>query len=1405
MEESMRNPLGILLLSFTALPFIFSSCNTVKEKAPVADFKLERKLWSCDRFDIGDLKPEKLAEYKKKEKVSQGWAEYDFEVPSTGWYELYYDGVVAGWPRDLFVDGEQVINMGISGKADEVKGKRGLYKECNLYLAQGKHTLRIRRLSFPGNMPRKWILQSSKDPSGCLFARIKGSNILRADSNLSLLVTGSCPTKAAEYEIYAINTLQGTESKVGSVEFPASSEAITKTVEIPCDKEGVFQLKAKYNGKFLRPTDFRAGDFTVINTKKTPMANQVKKILIHDIDCVKQTDNGKPIKLNEGFWEAFGKTRISDCKGKAYREGGDNLDPSIPLAPKGHGQKFKSGFSYAIDVPEAQVPYLLEVDYPDDDRRTTNVIILENAKKANGLQYPAAQLGSGYETGDWFELTNKLQLHQVAFWPTTKELRVALVSMNPGMRPAASKIRVYRLEGGLPGQVKAIKNGRIFASWTEEPGRWYAYFRPFDKRCESMEADYIGIKRFAEICRYAGINAINSTEAVYQPTTYKTKELEGWFQRSHDAPRIMVLMCEKFGLKYIPELHLSGQRWFTSRVVEKMVKDPSELYIYSRLGTSSAGGGSWFAPVWNCLHPVIQDKYIRIIGELTDKLSDSPAFGGVSSRLMTWVWQSWNSLPSLNWGYGDWTVGQFEKDTGIKVPGEKNDPERFQKRFKFLCSEKMLKTWMSWRQKKVMDYFRRIRDCIRKDSPEAVLYLPYYGDEKSAMDLVFGSLLRTPRGAMEEAGIDFETLMNEPGICLSAPAGFGRRDSAPVVDQNHTDKLLNPEHKLLGKNYERGFAYGNAYFEVHTRVPIHKLGLPKLEPGAYCGAGEAGGRNILEKFSVVLADQDTNFMRIGGLGYTFGQPKFYHEWLSEYENLPKEPFTALKDSVDPVAIWYRNHDDGFYFYAVSREPYEIKQEIKLENTDELTQLGNGKKLKLKDGKLLLTLKPYQLIAFKTDSGAEISSVKTIVPQERIDLVKRRLAYCQQLADEITTGKRKNDVSDQERNAFLKQLSIAWQAFKKDHYWRARTALSMTPMIKVFQKLALYPPDQLHRKSSINTLKTEITAGYKVAGEPMISAEKLKEAMGGNSQAKLVDSETYNPEWKFTKVLKTDNGKLDIPLNILFKGKYRLSIGHVADSYGAATVSMNNKGMPILMETSEINESDRTVFPVVSLNQGKTELQINRQGSLGIYGVTLQPVYTKMPSPYWMTIGPFPGALDDFRIKGIVKQGMLKPEPPEKEINFNAEYTGLDDKKVKWLYSDKVEGDGIPHYEKSAGVAFLFRNKVQESKLCYAATFIYSPDEREAELLIGCDWWANAFINGKKIISERPNKYVENDGAYFSGWRPIPAKIKLHKGINTLLVKCQGGTVANWFTCYISDPGDLKFAPTKEKLEKEIKK
>ncbi|HEY3376427.1 MAG TPA: hypothetical protein VGL77_02945 [Armatimonadota bacterium] len=1354
-------------------------------------FSVKREAWSFDRSNIKHYDAsEKAIEAKKKAGILNnmaGWAEYDVDMPSAGWYELILRGGVPGWPRDVFIDGKQLVRQGVALAEDKIDGNR--YKELNVYLTQGEHHVRFRRLGFPGVLPDGFELRTSGgNPAGCIYGEIVGYNIVRAGETVKLKITGGA-AMATEYEIVSTSKITPGETVVGKVSFPPSLKPITRTLDIPCPAEGVFALQARVAGRMLRPNDLHASTYAVIDTKHADTPKTLQKTLVHDIDCVKQTDMGQPIKTGEGFWETTEATRLSTSPAGQYREGGDNTDPNLPYPPGAPSyRKYNSGFAYAIDVPEPQQLYLLEVDYPDDDRRTTNVFVVEPEKAM------PCQLYGGYETGDWFELSNKMQTEQVFFWARGSKVRAAILSKNPGMRAAAAHVRVYKIAGGFPAGPDERPDGRLLSHFLEEPTRWLQHGVP-SASLDPMSADFVAIERYVRLCRYYGFNAITPTEAIYQGTTYYSDELEGWFVQPYDAVRIVALMSEKYGAKYVPELHISGQAWFNTEVVDKLVPNKNDLYIYSRLGTNSMSGGSWFCATWNPLHPAIQEKYIRIVGELADKVSDSPAFGGISSRLMSWVWQGWNGLPSLNWGYGDWDMTQFTKDTGIVVPGNLTDPGRYEKRFDFLTSNAMRGKWIAWRNGRMLDFYRRIRDRIRKNRPDAVLYLPYYGGAKDGMDLTFGSYFQTEKGALLETGLDLDALAKEPGISVYPNASYGRRDLGNVIaDAAISDSFADPEKKELGFSYERAFGFGNAYFEDQPQVHVPALGLPELpNASGNNGAAEGAGRNTLEKLAYALADQDSGMLRQGGMGYTFGRPDEYREWLAEYEQLPKLPFTALQEARDPVAVWYRDNKDGFYFYAVNREPYDITITLSLAKHKTLTALGTGQSVATPNGQLLLTLKSYQLRAFRAEPGTVITGATTVTPEERIKIVRDRLAFCQQLANDITNGQRKDDVSADERAAFLKQLQVAWTAVEAHHWWRARTALSSEPTIAIFQKLAIWPDGQLHRRMGIGMLHTENSSGVEPAAAPMLDAATLQTLLVPGAQAKLVEGTDFNPTWLFAKVLTSDTGVLDFTVQLPVSGRYRLSLGHAMHDFGAMNVSINGKNMAVLAQTKTPGQPERTVFPIIELAAGKVTLSIRGQGIIGVYGVTLQPIYRSVPSPNWATIGPFPSAWYSGAPGSMVKDAMDRVDSPMKELNFAATYPGEGDKPVSWLYGTEIRG-GVPHFDEKAGVSFLFRAKVQERAVCYAVTYITAPEERDAEILIGCDWWANGWLNGQQLTSERPEKYVKDDGCYFNGWRPTAAKCHLKKGVNTLLVKSHGGTVANWFTCYISDPGDLTIAP-----------
>ena len=477
--------------------------------------------WSFARSEIkwyASVDEKAIADKKKRGVIDQmcGWAEYDLQIPATGWYELALSACPDGWNRDVYVDGERIITLGTAGKEDRYD--RTWFKETNLHLTQGKHTIRFRRLGFPGVLPGAFELRPADGrPEGCASVKLVGQNVLRVGEKMVLEVTGGT-TKPTAYELVEFGEVEPSEKVVTTVKFPAG-RVQTQTISIPCTTEGVFSLRARVDGRWLRPNDFRVHSYAVIDTRRTkPAPDKLTKVLIHDIDCVKQTDMGKPVVKDKGFWEATEPTRVARSAAGEYREGGDGTNPNLPHPPKSPAyRKYNSGFSYAIDVPEEQELYMIEVDYPDDDRRTVNVVIAEPSQGPGRWMY--CQLYSGYETGDWFELSNTMQTTRALFWSRGKTVRAAILSKNPGMRAAAARVRVYQVKGGLTEGGAPTDGGRLMVQWMEEPTRWLQHGVPSRKLSEVAQ-NFVAIDRYLSLCRYHGFNAVSPTEACYQGGTF---------------------------------------------------------------------------------------------------------------------------------------------------------------------------------------------------------------------------------------------------------------------------------------------------------------------------------------------------------------------------------------------------------------------------------------------------------------------------------------------------------------------------------------------------------------------------------------------------------------------------------------------------------------------------------------------------------------------------------------------------------------------------------------------------------------------------------------------------------------------------------------------------------------------
>jgi alpha-L-fucosidase len=249
------------------------------------------------------------------------------------------------------------------------------------------------------------------------------------------------------------------------------------------------------------------------------------------------------------------------------------------------------------------------------------------------------------------------------------------------------------------------------------------------------------------------------------------------------------------------------------------------------------------------------------------------------------------------------------------------------------------------------------------------------------------------------------------------------------------------------------------------------------------------------------------------------------------------------------------------------------------------------------------------------------------------------------------------------------------------------------------------------------------------------------------------------------------------------GIYRVELGIVSRQAQALRPALDGRRCSQLLQVDCGNYPLTVGLPKLRLEQGRRVIELEgMRADFGLYLWRLQPVWKLVGVKFWSTIGPFP---TEFEPQGDVDQveaALQRNFPVEGVFNARGSYEGAGGRKVKW-----TAGKGT---EEVVNLALLCGS--DQAGVCYARMVVTSPEERDLLVLLGCDWWANLFVNDGLVVSEREPAGFAADGAWFNGWKPQSACVRLRKGGNTFLIKCHPGSTDNWFTFFLNDPGDLEF-------------
>lgn len=959
--------------------------------------------------------------------LSSGWFDYDFTTPRTGWYELIIDK--AATDVEFIIDPELHIN-----------GKGGMYfygssgattqndKISNVWLTSGRHTLRTQRFIWYGFPAIGSFTLRASTPALAQSVRASLSTsrtIYRANGCEPLSIYSGQQTLEQNFVVRIKDAATGNIRKSWKVTVPSSKNFLEQRFPLFCSQEGNYLIDFAYeNGRQISKSDMREIAYEVIDTSPRPYNNAgYKKILIQEIDSAKTMPD----------YDGGGQTRVIDKGAGPYRESGDT-DWKIYQHANNKLRKFlpePSWFAYKLNVAIPQQPYMVEVDYPDDAERTFAIALRESAP----LSYPVA---GGIDSGGEFSLTNKILTYTLIYWPRSRETRISFLTARSGLRAAAAKIRLYRLEGDLPRLNVSDEKTRSFVDWYEEGENFSSIYGAPDR---TVNGQRIAFERWVSAFAYMGGNVVSPSVLVYGAALYPSKyNLAFSVPPTNDVLRRMLLICEKYGMKLLPELHPRADElsWPYLRSA-----DPKANLLVSKDGKTLKNTPHHYNPIY----PANQDWYVNMIGELVDNYKDSPALLGVNLRLMQWQNPTLNNFDSLSWGYDDYTTGLFQRETGIAIPVKADDPGRFGKRYDWLMTNAK-ERWISWRCEKIAKLYERIVDRVRRARPDLKVY-------SSAFSADYGSAW------LREAGIDPNLLSRIDGLVMvNALTGYGRVFD-PTQNQTLRDGLLDPNAlKLFIKGKENGkFLSSSFYAEATDAVlPPESLGWPSTTRKTWMSAViSPAGRHFLEHYAIQLAETDASWLGDGGNGYTLGQP-YLREFLQEYRHLPPVPFHPRPDARDPVAVWELQRSVDYLFYAVNRESYTVSVQIQLQGSGSVYRLSTRKLVAAENHIIRFDLFPYQLMTFRATTGVHIVKIATTVPKPELARITTQIHWLEGIDNEIENQRIIQVLNREQRHELREITHEAKAALDRGWVWRARTLIENHRMLPIYRSIGRMPPN-----------------------------------------------------------------------------------------------------------------------------------------------------------------------------------------------------------------------------------------------------------------------------------------------------------------------------------------------------------
>jgi hypothetical protein len=718
----------------------------------------------------------------------------------------------------------------------------------------------------------------------------------------------------------------------GQVRVPLTAEALAH--------EGLYEVTTSCPGRTACP---RTSFLVIAPEPKLPSPTgeasaAPKSEHVETIECAK-------VSTPQTFCQSGGARVVKSGLGD-YVEAGEYPDARI---------------AYRFALSKIDAPHVAIVSYPADRARSAEIVM--NSKRFSN----STDVATGYFVGQTEASEPRMVELPVYFWPRERQNALVLRTLLAGQPAACAKITIRRLTEGLPPVAveEPKEGGRDLGMYWHDPSV------PLQFGASSTRAPdvYESFRRLTEYLRFTGQNLLCYPVAWHHGVLYPSDQ-EGFRlglgseRYCTDWIEYVLHLCERRGIRFVPVVFFDDSYALsaaygshTAEMVARGVPSARMVLWDDTLPRGELGE----PPRYNPLHPAARAALLERIGEIVERYGKFPALAGVALHLgpSQSVW-----FGSIQAGYDDQMISEFEKDSSIQVPEGKSGPTRFSERARWLLANRY-DPWVAWRCRRMRQVFGDLASRVQSKRPDLKLYLDVaLPDSLSPQPLL--SLT-----AWDERPASLDRIYKEAGLDLSLydkrPTNLVVRKVTFPVEDRYIEYRLGGRGPIPYAALARDIGFlseGTAPLRdlpprcaAVCSYPFFESAVGLLQPmrdfwwqpsSLHVSHPTPAGNRFLEPCVHAIAELDVPSISLGGGALvTMGHETAVRQFARAFRALPPERFADLPGMSDPVCARELRLGTGHYFYLVNRASFPVEAYVAFSGRDVvLRDLGAGKEIAL---------------------------------------------------------------------------------------------------------------------------------------------------------------------------------------------------------------------------------------------------------------------------------------------------------------------------------------------------------------------------------------------------------------------------------------------------------------------------